>query len=492
MECQGTNSFVPLSLIKLVRIFNPRGQFPLRSTKFFRDLLSPQGKSFNCNYNSWLMASSYKSIAAKALILATCALPITGSAFSQTNPDQNRQPAMPAHLPNPLVLADGTPITTPASWAKQKEELLKLFTGQMYGRIPARPAQMRFQVNEIYRQALGGKATREQVSILFLGKQDGPRMDLLVYVPNHIKQPPVILGFNFWGNETINPDNGIRLSDRWIESSGGSSIDLACVKKNRPTEACRGIDQSRWPVEKIIDAGYALATAYRGDVDPDRKDGFDESIRSAWPKLAHGGDNFSTIAAWAWAMSRALDYLEQDGLVDGRRVIAFGWSRLGKAAIWAGATDPRFVAVISNESGAGGAKVFHDVHGETVELLNTRFPYWFCNNFKQYNGRDANLPFDQNEVLALIAPRPLYIASAILDGNANPQAEFLGALAVAPVYRLLGSAGLPASVWPSVDQPILGRVSYHVRSGVHSVTSFDWDQYLRFCDAYVKPGKTSR
>ncbi len=436
--------------------------------------------------------SKHNVAATKALIVAACALMMTPPALSQVNPDKYRQPAMPANLPDPLVFADGTRVAAQADWPKRRKELLDLFTDQMYGRMPERPAQMRFNVYNLDRHALGGKATREQISILFLGKEDGPRMDLLVYVPNQVKRPPVILGLNFWGNQTINPDQGIRVSDRWIESSGGSSIDLSCVKNNRATEACRGIDQGRWPVEKILDAGYALATAYRGDIDPDRNDGYDESIRSAWPELAQGGNNFSTIAAWAWAMSRALDYLEQDHLVDGRHVVAFGWSRLGKAAIWAGATDPRFVAVISNESGAGGAKVFHDVHGETVELLNTRFPYWFCKNFKQYNGRDAELPFDQNEVLALIAPRPIYIASAILDENADPQGEFLGALAVTPVYRFLGTTGLPATEWPSVDQPILGRVSYHVRRGVHSVTAFDWEEYLRFCEAYVKPGADLR
>jgi hypothetical protein len=429
--------------------------------------------------------------AAKALIFLACALPMT-AAFPQANPDQYRQPVAPAHLPDALVFADGTRVATPAQWLKRRKELIALFTEQMYGRMPGRPVQMRFNVHNVDRHALGGKATREQISIQFLGKEDGPRMDLLVYVPNRVRRPPVILGLNFWGNETINPDPGIRITDRWVESNGGTSIDLSCVKNNRATEACRGIDQGRWPVEKILDDGYALATAYRGDLDPDRKDGYDESIRGAFPEMAHGGDNFSTIAAWAWAMSRGLDYLQQDPLVDGQHVVAFGWSRLGKAAIWAGATDPRFVAVISNESGAGGAKLFHDVHGETVALLNTRFPYWFCNNFKQYNGRDADLSFDQNEVLALIAPRPLYIASAILDENADPQSEFLGALEVTPVYRFLGSTGLPTTSWPLVDQPVLGRVSYHVRTGEHSVKPFDWEQYLRFCDAYVKPGASPR
>jgi hypothetical protein len=397
----------------------------------------------------------------------------------------------PANLPDPLVFADGTRVASPAQWPKRRQELLHLFTEQMYGRMPARPAGMRFRVFDLDPHALGGTATREQVSILFRGAEDGPRMDLLLYIPNQVKRPPVILGFNFWGNETISADPGIRISDRWIESGPSSDLDLSCVQNNRATEACRGIDAKRWPVEKILNAGYALATAYRRDLDPDRKDGFAESIRSAYPELAQGGDNFSTIAAWSWAMSRSLDYLEQDRRVDSHRVVAFGWSRLGKAAIWAGASDPRFAAVISNESGAGGAKVFHDVHGETVELLNTRFPYWFCANFKLYNGRDAELPFDQNQVLALVAPRPLYIASAIEDDNADPQGEFLGALWVSAVYRFLGSTGLPAAAWPAVNQPVLGRVSYHVRSGAHSVTDFDWEQYLRFCDAYVRPGTGS-
>jgi len=421
-----------------------------------------------------------------APVLVTCALIGAACALAQNPSGQDRQPVMPANLPDPLVLANGTRVATPTQWTQRRQELLHLFTEQMYGRMPDPPAEMRFHVIDVDRHALGGKATREQISILFRGKEDGPRMDLLVYVPNAVKRPPVFLGLNFWGNETISADPGIRLSDRWVESSAGSLMDLSCVRNNRATEACRGIDVKRWPLAKILDAGYALATAYRGDIDPDRKDGFQDSIRTAWPELAQGGDNFSTIAAWSWAMSRALDYLEHDRLVDSHRVVAFGWSRLGKAAIWAGATDPRFAAVISNESGAGGAKLFHDVHGETVELLNTRFPYWFCSNFKQYNGRDAELPFDQNEVLALIAPRPLYIASAVQDDNADPQAEFLGALAVTPVYRFLGSTGLPTTTWPPVDHPVLGRVSYHVRSGEHSVTDFDWEQYLRFADAYVQ------
>lgn len=258
------------------------------------------------------------------------------------------------------------------------------------------------------------------------------------------------------------------------------------MKDNHATEACRGIDARQWPVEEILSRGYAFATFYRGDLDRDRKGEFAESIRSDYPALQKSDDNFSTIGAWAWGLSRALDYLETNRSIDPRRVVLFGWSRLGKAALWAAATDQRFAAVISNESGAGGAKLFRHGRGETIQMLNTEFPYWYCRNFRKYNGEDTRLPFDQHEMLALIAPRPLYIASATGDWKSDALGEFLSAKAVSPVYRLLGTPGLPVENWPAVNTPVLGVISYHVRTGRHDVTGYDWEQYLRFCDKYVK------
>lgn len=422
----------------------------------------------------------------KKLLLGTLLCLALTCAAATLSSSRRAESRLPAGLPNPLVFANGKPVNSAKQWPRRRAQLLRLFTTQMYGRMPPRPAHERFYVFDRDPHALGGLATRAQVAILLNGHKHGPRIDLLLYTPNGVKHPPVILGINFWGNEAINTDPGIRISTRWVESEKNPWVNLSCVKGHRATSACRGINSSQWPLQMLLHRGYALATFYRGDLDRDRKHQYAVSIRSHYPRLHRGGNNFSTIGAWAWGLSRALDYLQSNPTVDGHHVVAFGWSRLGKAAIWAGATDPRFAAVISNESGAGGAKLFHHLAGQTVASLNSEFPYWFCRNFHRYSGDDAHLPFDQNEVLALIAPRPLYVASAIDDHQSSPLGEFLSAKAVTPVYHLLGKSGLPTTVWPRVNQPVIGWVSYHVRSGGHNVTDFDWQQYLHFLDLYLK------
>jgi hypothetical protein len=395
--------------------------------------------------------------------------------------DANESQVPRPALPDPLVMADGTKVTTIEQWrTRRRPELLELFTREMYGRSPGRPVKMTFKVFDNDRLAIGGKATRRQVTVFFTGEPNGPQMDLLIYLPNAVKGPaPTILGLNFDGNHAVHKDPGIRLSSSWMESRGRGVVD------NRATEASRGTASNRWPVEMILDRGYAVATAYRGDIDPDYYDGFKNGVHALYPELQGRGDNFSTIAAWAWGLSRAMDYLETDNDIDARRVAVFGWSRLGKAALWAGATDERFAMVISNESGAGGAKLFSRGVGESIERLNTVFPHWYCTNFRKYNGKDQTLPFDQHLVIALIAPRPVYVASAEQDKWADPQGEFLAAKGADPVYRLFGTEGLPAETWPAVNQPVHGQIGYHIRSGRHDVTDYDWTQYLIFADKHL-------
>jgi hypothetical protein len=394
---------------------------------------------------------------------------------------------LPAGLPDVLTAPDGARVTFPAQWQKARAEWQKFFAEQMYGQAPAVPKSIRFVVVDDTPNALAGLATRKQVTILLNGEPAGPAIHLLLYIPNNVHRPPVILGLNFWGNQAVNADPGIVISQNWVESAKNPWADLSCVQDHRATAACRGVNASQWPVETILARGYALATAYRGDVDSDTKDGYAGSLRAAYPELQNRADNFSTIGAWAWALSRIMDYLETDSDLDASRVAVFGWSRLGKAALWAGATDQRFAMVISTESGAGGAKLFRRDVGETILQLNTNFPYWYCTNFKQYNGRDSTLPFDQHMVIAMIAPRPVYISSAVENAGADPEGEFLAALAADPVYRLLGTDGLPTSEWPPANHPVSGRIGYHVRSGGHDVTQYDWEQFLNFADMHFKP-----
>ncbi len=402
---------------------------------------------------------------------------------SETNYSEQRVPKYT--LPNPLVLSDGTKVTNAGTWrTKRRPEILELFRKYVYGRVPiGRPKNMAFKVFDLERNALAGLATRKQVTVNFTGKKDGLKMDILIYLPSAVKTPvPAFVILNFGGNHTIHRDPAIKLSESWMRPGSKGVVE------NRANEESRGRGRARFPVEKILKRGYGLATIYYGDIDPDFHDGFKNGVHPAFDKLIDGErppDAWGSICAWAWGLSRAMDYFETDDDINNKRIAVLGHSRLGKTALWAGARDERFAFVISNNSGCGGAALSRRRFGETVGRINKSFPHWFCENFKKYNGKEDDLPVDQHMLIALIAPRPVYVTSADKDLWADPRGEFLACKNAAPVYRLLGVNGLGVRRMPDLDKPVQkGTIGHHVRSGGHNLTQYDWQQFMDFADMH--------
>jgi hypothetical protein len=404
------------------------------------------------------------------------------------------QQAQDEAWPNPLVLQSGVVVRSRAEFEQQRRgELLHLFEENIYGRTPSTSLPVSVLRTEIDEHALHGLARRKQIT-LAVGPHGERTWHLLQYLPAHASGPvPVIIGLNFEGNQSVDPDPGIDLNPVWTPDPALKNLPLAkelAAHVQRTADAStRGSDASQWQVEKIVERGYGLATIYAGDIEPDFNGGIGYGIRPLFfsnTQRLPMADGWGAIGAWAWGMSRVIDVLSNDPSVDKNHLIAFGFSRFGKTALWAAAQDQRFALVISNESGQAGATLSHRKQGEPIDHLMLAFPYWFCANYQHYLGHAEDLPVDGHLLLALIAPRPLYIGSAIADPFSDPEGEFLAAKAVSSVYALYGQTGITDAAMPALEHPVGGTVMYHVRSGGHDVTAYDWEQYLDFIDRQLK------
>ena len=426
----------------------------------------------------------------KTLLPAIMTLILCGSLSAQefkANYDESKIPSFT--LPDPLACESGDKVEDWAKWnGVRRAETLGLFQTEVYGHAP-QPCSIRDELVSEEQDAIGGKAIRREVDVFFGESDDAHSMRLLIYTPKRSQPCPAFIGLNFNGNHTIEEDPSISITPSWVRTRKGAKTD-----KNKASVDDRGASANRWPVESIIDRGYALVTIYYGDIDPDFDDGFKNGIHGRLGDMLDSSVDvdarWGSIAAWAYGLSRALDYLQQDPSIDADRVAVLGHSRLGKTALWAGASDTRFKLVISNDSGCGGAALSRRAIGETVGRINEKFPHWFCDNFNKYNKNENACPVDQHQLIALIAPRPVYIASATEDKWADPKGEFLSAVNADPVYRLLGTDGMggkaPPTSMPAPDQPIKsGQIGYHLRTGKHDLTEYDWQQYLDFADRHL-------
>lgn len=387
-------------------------------------------------------------------------------------------------LPDPLQMANGKRVTSARQWMEfQRPVMLQLFKENVYGQYPGKPKNMHFKLASTDSSALNGMAIRKEVTIFFTTDEKGPSMNVLLYIPKQSRKPvPVFTGLNFYGNHSVSNEKGIILSDKWIRDNKEKNII-----NNRATELSRGTSASSWPVEEMIKRGYGLATAFYGDVEADHAEGWKTGIRTTMKnELNINANDWSAIGAWGWSLSRMLDYIETDASFNAKQVIITGHSRLGKAALWAAANDSRFSIIISNESGEGGAALARRWYGETVEKINKQFPHWFNTKFKEYNNNENKLPVDQHILLGLMAPRPLYVASAEGDQWSDPKGEFLGLKNAEPVYSLFGKKGLGVDEMPAVNHPVGETLGYHNRTGKHGINLYDWQQYIDFADRQLK------
>ncbi|WP_260706363.1 alpha/beta hydrolase family protein [Edaphobacter flagellatus] len=385
-------------------------------------------------------------------------------------------------LPDPLVMSDGKPVKDAKVWmTKRRPEIVRLFETQQYGVAPGRPKDESFDVIEKGTAALGGKAIRRRVEVHLSADKAAPVIHLVEYLPAGAKKKvPLLLCISFFPASNMVDDPELPTGEVWD------------AKTKTRVPAARGTIAGKIDVPELIAAGFGVATFYYGDVEPDYAEGFAQGIRRFYLKpgqTTRGPEDWGSIAAWAWGMSRVEDYLETDKDVDAKRVAIHGISRLGKTVMWAGAHDQRFAAVIASCSGEGGAALSHRNYGETIAHLTapTRFPYQFAENYGKWAGFPDKAPMDAHMLVALIAPRPLLLQTGTTDYWSDPKGEFLAEVAAGPVYRLLGKSDLGTETWPAAKVPVLHDLSYYMHDGGHGMVPGDWAVYVEFLKMHLHP-----
>ncbi|MBO4633485.1 MAG: acetylxylan esterase [Lentisphaeria bacterium] len=394
----------------------------------------------------------------------------------EANYDESQMPAYT--LPEVLLCQDGSTVKTAEEWmTKRRGELLQMFKDVMYGERPPLPDRVRYELLSEKRDARGGKAIRREVRIHFeMNNGRTHFIDMLYYLPAKTAgKVPVFVGLTFIGNHVITKEEDVRIT--------GTAGDVDGAPINRE----HGFQERRFPIDTILERGYALAVVSYHDIFPDRLNGWENSIY----KLFFSGEElkrpkgYSSIGAWSWGISRMLDYLETVPEIDASKAAVFGHSRLGKTSLWTGVNDERFKLVCVNDSGCGGAALSRRLYGETLYSMynhNHIGKYWFTDTLEAKALHPENLPLDQHELIALIAPRAVAVHSATGDQWADPKGEYLSAYYAGPVFRLFGKQPLALEIPPEPEHAVGTDVSYYCRIGKHDLLLSDWEHYMSMAD----------
>jgi hypothetical protein len=380
----------------------------------------------------------------------------TAAKQPEFNYEESRVPAYT--LPEPLGGA-AAKVRTPDEWRTRRAQILELFRDNVYGRSPGRPERVAFKAIEENTRAMDGAATLKRIAVVSTEAGREHRFELTLFLPNATSGPvPVFLLLNNRGTGNTDPT--------------------------------RREQSDFWPAEQVIARGYGVAAIQNNDLAPDDKDRFREGVIQLFEGAGQASrpeNAWGALAAWAWGASRAMDYFETDSRVDRTRVAVVGHSRGGKAALWAGVEDERFALVVANNSGEGGAALTRRHFGETLARITKSFPHWFAGKYTSFSERVDAVPVDQHLLVALVAPRAVYVASADEDLWADPRGEFLSLVHASPVFALWGDRLIQAAEMPPLNRPlVVGRRGYHIRSGGHNLTRYDWQSFMDFSSTLWK------
>lgn len=376
----------------------------------------------------------------------------------ESNYDESKVPLYT--LPDPLKTEAGKTIRNKDQWEKiRKPETLRLFEENIYGQVPKNYDSIKYSAIHEDTGAMNGKAHLKEVLIEVFRRNKSVKINLVLFIPNNTSDPaPAFLLINN------------RAKDQ--------------------TDPTRTVKSDFWPAELAIENGYAIAAFHISDVAPDDAKLFMNGVLQLYPEQLSADNGMRAIGAWGWGASRVMDYFENEPLIDKDKIAIAGQSRGGKAALWAAAQDERFALCISNCSGSTGAKLARREFGERIRRINTSFPHWFNTNYKKFNDKESLLPVDQHQLIALVAPRPVYATNATEDLWADPKGTFLALKNAEKVYSLYKQESALGEEPPAPDAAIIqSPLGYHNRTGAHNLTLFDWKNFFRFADYHFKTSR---